>query len=934
MNCFFGRSVRIPLLFMFATAIGGLLAACGGDAQLTENESLKRAAIFARQGDVRSAIIEYKSALQVNPLNADARWQLGKLYLNARQPHLAKKELKKSINLGAGYPRLKMDLVESVLVLGEYQEALDVLDENDFSGTSLQAEWLIYRGKSLLGLYKIDEAEKSFQQALDLQPENIDATLGLASAAIGNFNLIEAGRMIDEVLLEFPENTDALLLEGDLYKQGNNLRAAVSAYSKVIELDPRNVIAQLSRAQVFLEEGKVTEALLDVDLLEKKVPGYPMIGYLRALVAYQQKDYPAVEEYLARVLLKIPKHLKSLLLLATVQYEDERLEAASATLDQYLAADPGNTDAGKLKAKLLIDRGNAEEAIDLLEGMVYVNGEDSQLSLLLGAAYIKAGLPAKASEFFAKVAEVMPDSAGVRARLGILQMVSSSSRDSVAQMQAAVDLGADNPGINIVIAMKQIANGDLEAAEETVGKVLEKSPDLPFGFYLKGVIAQSRDDLDGAEKFYSEALALQYDFLPAVLELGGLEERAGKKGAVVQRLEAIREKNPFNPGVLRKLAILAEKEGNYHRALIYWKGLVDLNADDLSSVVALANNYLRIRNPRKALAIATDAESRFDESPQLVEIIGLAELRLKQFANAEEAFERLIKLLPEVSVPYYRLAQVQAATGDIADANNSLQLALAIDPKYFKALMLLAYINKMEGNSEKVLDAAERLKEAFPDRADGLLFEGDVYAVQGNYAESVKAYQVAYRLQPDRYVMGKLYDSYKLAGELESGFALLENWLQETPEDTDVRLILAGSYSEAGRSSEAERQYLAVLERRPEEVAALNNLAWLLLGNLDERALSFAERAHQVDPGAAVPADTLGWVLVKFGRAGEALPILEQAVRAAPHLASTRYHLGVALHELGRDADAQAALERALSDKNDFDGREEAVLLLRNLRNL
>ena len=924
---FFGELASKYALFCLPMVLMGLLSACGGDTQLTENESLKRAAIFARQGDINSAIIEYKSALQLNPLNADARWQLGKLYLNGRQPHLAEKELQKSISLGANYPRLRVNLVESMLALGEYHKALDVLDAGEFSGSNVETEALILKGKALVGLYRIDEAEASFQHALDIQPENIEATLGLASTAMRNFNLVQAGALVDQVLMEFPENTDALMLEGDLYKLGNNLRAAIATYTKVIELDPRHVIAQLSRAQAFLEEGKVEAALLDVDLLEKKVPGYPMIGYLRALVAYQQQDYPAVEEYLAHVLLKVPKHLKSLLLLATVQYEDERYEAASATLDEYLAADPGNVDAGKLKAKVLIDRGNAEDAIDLLEGMAYVNGGDQQISLLLGAAYIKAGMVEKATDIFARVAEKMPDNAGVRARLGILQMVSSDRRESVDQMEAAVNLGADNPGMNIIIAMKYIADGDLDSADKAVSKVLEMDPELPLGFYLKGVIAQSRKNLDAAKRFYEQALSLKYDFLPAVLELGRLEEQGGKVGAVVQRLEALREKDPFNQAVLRKLALLAEKDRAYHRAIIFWKALVDLDANNLSSVVALANNYLRIRDPRRALAIATDAASRFDESPQVVELIGVAQLRLKAFSDAGESFEKLVKMLPEVSVPYYRLAQVEAATGDITSANHNLEKALSIEPNYFKALTLFAYINKVDGNTEKALEAAVRLKDAFPQRADGLLFEGDIYAAQGDYVKSINAYQDAYQLQPDRYVMGKLYDSYKISGDREHGIKLLEKWLEKVPGDTEVRLILGGAYVEAKRVADAEKQYLAVLEEHPDELPALVNIAWLLLGNSDGRAVSFAERAYNLDKNAAIPADALGWALVKTGRAEEALPVLKKALLAAPHLASIRYHLSAALHDLGHDAEAIDALNRILDDEGEFVGRADAIRL-------
>ena len=78
--------------------------------------------------------------------------------------------------------------------------------------------------------------------------------------------------------------------------------------------------------------------------------------------------------------------------------------------------------------------------------------------------------------------------------------------------------------------------------------------------------------------------------------------------------------------------------------------------------------------------------------------------------------------------------------------------------------------------------------------------------------------------------------------------------------------------------------------------------------------------------------DTLGWILVKNAQPGEGLPYLREAVARQSDDPTLRYHLAVALHDLGRQSEAVKELTAALRQAGEFDGRDEAMALLEKIQ--
>jgi predicted O-linked N-acetylglucosamine transferase (SPINDLY family) len=129
----------------------------------------------------------------------------------------------------------------------------------------------------------------------------------------------------------------------------------------------------------------------------------------------------------------------------------------------------------------------------------------------------------------------------------------------------------------------------------------------------------------------------------------------------------------------------------------------------------------------------------------------------------------------------------------------------------------------------------------------------------------------------------------------------------------DQAFALALEHHRAGRLSEAERGYRALLEREPDHADSLNLLGVIALqtGNL-EAAFALVHRAVALRPDAPTCRNNLGQVLTRLGRDEEAARSYEAAIELDPGYAEAHNNLGLVRARLDRLADAEALYRKAI----------------------
>jgi uncharacterized protein (TIGR03790 family) len=147
-------------------------------------------------------------------------------------------------------------------------------------------------------------------------------------------------------------------------------------------------------------------------------------------------------------------------------------------------------------------------------------------------------------------------------------------------------------------------------------------------------------------------------------------------------------------------------------------------------------------------------------------------------------------------------------------------------------------------------------------------------------------------------------------------------------------LTLALLYEQGAEYDKAIERYRQVLEIQPDNVVALNNLAYALAvrRKTPKEALPLAEKAYGLAGRNPTVADTLGFIAHLAGDDRRAKGLLAEAIQGAPQIANIRIHAAVVLAALGEKDAAQQELAKALELDPKLAGDDEVQQLRKKLQ--
>ena len=129
----------------------------------------------------------------------------------------------------------------------------------------------------------------------------------------------------------------------------------------------------------------------------------------------------------------------------------------------------------------------------------------------------------------------------------------------------------------------------------------------------------------------------------------------------------------------------------------------------------------------------------------------------------------------------------------------------------------------------------------------------------------------------------------------------------------------------------AQAQYKVVLASQPDNVVALNNLAWVSGELGDPQSIAYAERALKLAPQSPQVIDTLGGLLIKKGDLAKGLEYQERAVQLAPNAPSLRVNYARGLIKADKKDLARKQLEAAQAIPGESPAKKDAADLLKTL---
>ncbi len=905
-----------------------------GDGARSAESYLAEARQLVEKGQMRSAMIHAKNALRAAPDNIEARSLIANAFLNAGDAWNAEREFQKLRELGAPPETWLKPLSQAWIALGKSDRVLNELTLPDDAPAPDRAMLLSQRGRARAALQEWDAATALFEEAATLDPTQADAHEGLARLALsrGDLSVVETELTRAEILA--PNSPEVLFLKGDLASLQGRLADAEAAYEALSGVLPGNPMPTISLARVQVRAGRIEQAEANVRQLEKSLPGASAVTYLQAAIAFDRKDFETADTLTSRLLSADPDNLSALVIAGASKYALQEYEQAAKFVAGYLADKPDDERAKRLYGAILYQMGQGEKAVDVLQPLAEAETEDAQLFSLIGRSALQARDLQVGRLYIEKAVALQPEDASAQAQLGTVKVSLGDTDAGLKNLENAVELDPTMDAAVFTLFATLLREQRFDKALELAKKIQLEEPNKALGYSMQGIAHIAQGDIRSARAALDRSLEIEPGAVDSVKNLSQLELAAkNPDGARDYLLQGI-EHNPSNTELMLLLADLQTATGNEESARTWLNKAIEVTPTAPEPRIALAQRYLVDDNPLKALGIAQGALIGSPNDPELLKVIGQAQLMAHEFSDAADTFRRLVGAEPKSAHNHFLLATAYLNTNDRNRLIGSLEDVIERAPGHVESRLMLARLYVEEGRFEEAVDIYRPIKPS--EGVDGRILEIEGLAAlrQDKPADAAALLADGFKEleAPGRSLAIMLSEAQWRSGDREESQATLASWMADNPDDQSTRFLFASRAMDMGREQEAARELRAVIEVQPENWAARNNLAWALHKLGDNSAAIVEVRETLKGAGDQPPIlDTAGVVFLANGNISESVDVLRKAVMLAPDVPTYRFHLARALVAKEHGAEASEHLRKALSSENAFPEREAAESLLKDM---
>jgi putative PEP-CTERM system TPR-repeat lipoprotein len=847
-----------------------------------------------------SRAIEYLKPM-VDKVSADAATLtvLGNAYMAQGKPDLALQQFEKAAALDPDDPAIKTRVGISEIDIGQGRQGLNTLEQvfATEAGAPVAGPTLVLTELNAKRLDKAAEVASSLVKR-DAKNPLYFTLLGVVRVAQQDYSAAENSfRAALAINPEFPAATRDL---AQLYVATGRIGDAKKVYTDLLAKKADDVTALLGLSDIDISEKKWPEAIEAINRARSAVKNDPSPG-LKLMSLYEaRQDWKSAKSVATELASQFPGNVNVLEAQGKAQYGAGDIDGAVSSykrahelvpnsipiLSRYLSLLNENkyyiAARGVLQDAIARDPRSAALKADLIRVEGEIDGVD--------AAVAKAQALAKDdpdSNVYYLVATELYDNAG-------------RTRDAIAMLEKTVAARPSDDALISTLAQLYRRTGDLGKAE--------------------GVLV-SRLKADPKNTAIKTALASLY------LTTGQIADAR----TIYNELSSQR---PNDAAPLLGLAEVAAKEKNWSEAMDYVNRARAAAPNDPAAEIALVNLYGSQQNWKDAAAAANDVAERFPANSQALDAKGRVQIATGDKDGAAATYKRIYELVPN-SLPFLqRYLALLSSAKDFSQERTVLQAALARAPKNSQLRGDLIRVEAEIDGLEAGLAKARALAQEDPGNPVYDMVSAELWEKAGRSADAVMLLEKAVAARPsDDNLVVALSRLYARTGELVKAEAVLNSRLKIDPKDLGIRSTLASIYLEQKKYDSAIDEYTRISADHPADAAVLNNLAWLYQQKGDlVKARGLAERATAAAPRLPQIDDTLGWILLAQGDAQKALTYLSAASLSAPGNPDIQYHLAVALHRLGRQADAQATLESLLGSGASFSDKAEAEKLLQELK--
>jgi tetratricopeptide (TPR) repeat protein len=687
------------------------LAACGG-AQARKAKYLEKGNAFMKAENYEKARVEFQNALQIAPVDPDARFDMGLVDEKLGKPREAAQFYQGTIDVKPDHVGARTNLARLYLFSAAPDRALELI-KPALEKNPDDAELLTLRAAARMQLKDTAAALVDAERAVELKPMNEDAVSALAGIYVFDKTPEKARTLLEDSIKKIPTSVGLRMTLAQVYAKEERPADVERVLLEIVRLQPKDTGPRIRLAQFYAQQNQLDAAervlregiaaipddrnlkLSLVDFLSVHRSAQSAETELQSMIGAAPKDtelkFALAKFYIAN---KQPERAEEIYRkvidseewdaagiaardrLASLRAQRNDLKGTQELVAEVLAKSPRDSDALILRGDVALANQDPKAAIADLRTVLRDQPNSVGVLRTLARAHLANGEPAIAEETLQRALESNPNDGTLRLDLAQLLAQTGKTQQAKTILTDLVKQQPNNvPALDTLFRVSMSLK-DPDTATSAAETLVTLQPKSALGYLYEGMVSEQQQRSEDALRAYRQAAALDpgaFEPLQAESRLLVNMKRAPEAMKQLDEITAGDPKNAFAPNIKGEILMMqADPTGAQSafkmaiaRAPTWWVPYRNLAAAQFTA-----------KDPEAAVATLRTAESAVSQPDQIgLELAAYYERNGKPEAAIRE-YDAIIKRNPKSDVAANNLAMLLVSYGkDAASIDRAKTLA-------------------------------------------------------------------------------------------------------------------------------------------------------------------------------------------------------------------------------------------------------------------
>ncbi|MEP2652791.1 MAG: XrtA/PEP-CTERM system TPR-repeat protein PrsT [Paraglaciecola sp.] len=868
MKRFIGSKIR----FVSAILVLGMVVGCG---KQSSDEYIQEAKQYLEDDNAAAAIVALKNAVKTAPKSAQARFELGRVYITQKQYESAEKELNRALEYGFEPAKVLPMLTQAYQNTGAYS-AMSKVEHEQAGLTSVEKAKIGYfKVVSLTRLDKITEAKLLIEELHSLDTRSVFKGLTDAYSLVLDSDFESALVAVSALRDTSPQNAEVLKLLAQLHLASNQLKEATNVFKDYVQFYPEDTQTTFVLAKLLVDLGEMNVAEPYVDSLLNINKQHGLLNQLKAAINTSKENYGDALKHAEIAISQGVDDFSLRLVAGYAAYQVQDFTGANRHLSYIAGSLPNNHPGLKLLAASQLQLGLTTDVGGVLSRLDQLTEQDAPLFSKASYELIKGGYEKDAAVLINKSGSISRTAEDLT-RLGLLQL-SLNNLDGIVNLEQAVAKAPELDSAQLTLAKAYIVTAQYDKALDLASTWKQTEIDDARPYLLAGDVYIKLEDFEAAKTEYTKAKELSNGAVIPKLALINIDLLQGNLEVAKDSLDDVLQEYPTDVTALATFYLISKRLGEQVVGLEKIESTFDENQTNIAIRLLLAKVWLVEQRYSKVITLLNAIKDQENLPKEYWARLGRSLIRDNQRQAATKHYDEWLSFAPNdkdavIGKLFLLDSQIKFAEGA------RLTQSFLANRDDVQMQILDTHFLIMKGDFEKAQTSYDKLPAEVLEEPMSKGFLARFQLNKKEFSAALDNAEVAYLATRNSRNLLLLVRIHDLMGQAEKSLLFLEKHLEAKPNDLVARMLYAERQI-GGDIGAAMATYKKALEQNPNNYIANNNLAYLYLqqGEVDI-AKQFAEKAAELNPDDADTLDTLAQIYVAEKNYEEALALYSRVV--------------------------------------------------------